>query len=316
MAHAVDYTICKGGPCGKKGVDKECGLKVCDNDKGVECDGCKFWYHSSCQKVLPETYVALNQAKGLFWICHECRKNLPELAKRDQEQGESKGNLSMSKKFEEKLDSIANTVAEQASAMKLMEESLKSMEELKQEKKDKKDEEKLDSIVNTVAEQARAMKLMEESLKSMEELKLKDRLANWELKVDREDRATNLLIHNVPESKSEENEKRKEEDLKQFEEIAEALGGTDIEIHKLVRLRRKNEGKPRIILVRLGTRQQADLLYNRRFNLKSRGFENTYITRDLPPKEREEQRKLREEWKEKGRESHVIYRGKVVERRR
>ena len=142
---------------------------------------------------------------------------------------------------------------------------------------------------------------------------------------EKEDRASNILIHNIPESESEDYEKRKEEDIQKFMEIAEALGATDIELHKLVRLRRKMEEKeadgqkgkqrPKIMLLKLGSSEQADMIFRRRFNLKSKGFVNTYITRDLPPKEREEQRKLRAELQEKGKATHVIFRGKVVERR-
>ena len=102
----------------------------------------------------------------------------------------------------------------------------------------------------------------------------------------------------------------------------EALGATDIEPHKLVRLRRKMEDKeadgqkgkqrPKIMLLKLGSSEQADMIFRRRFNLKSKNFVSTYIMKDLPPKEREEQRKLRVEVQEKGKAAHIIFQGKVV----
>ena len=46
--------------------------------------------------------------------------------------------------------------------------------------------------------------------------------------------------------------------------------------------------------------------------LKNSGFANIYKSRDLPPEEREIQRKLREELKVKGRTTHCLFRGRVV----
>ena len=72
--------------------------------------------------------------------------------------------------------------------------------------------------------------------------------------------------------------------------------------------------RPRIMLLKLNSSDHVDLLYRRRFNLKSKGYTNIYITRDLPLQEREAQRKLREELQQKGKDTH-IFRGRVVERK-
>ena len=66
---------------------------------------------------------------------------------------------------------------------------------------------------------------------------------------EREDTSMNVLIHNVTESKKEDEDQRKSEDLKQFYEISEALGRISIEVKKVVRLqwrrqqKRKNQEK-------------------------------------------------------------------------
>ena len=54
------------------------------------------------------------------------------------------------------------------------------------------------------------------------------------------------------------------------------------------------------------------MLYKSRFNLKEKGYPNTYITRDLSLEERERQKKLRQELVQKGKDSHKISGGKVV----
>lgn len=47
----------------------------------------------------------------------------------------------------------------------------------------------------------------------------------------------------------------------------------------------KDKKKPRILLMKLSSSDEVDLLFRRRFNLKSKGFDNIYITRDLSPQE-------------------------------
>ena len=56
------------------------------------------------------------------------------------------------------------------------------------------------------------------------------------------------------------------------------------------------------------------MLMKRRTQLKDVGFPNVYLTKDLSPEEREAQKKLRQELEEKGKETHKIFRGKVLPR--
>ena len=64
----------------------------------------------------------------------------------------------------------------------------------------------------------------------------------------------------------------------------------------------------------LKLKENVDELFKRRMKLKDVGFVNIYISRDLPREERELQKKLRMELAEKGKETHVIFRGRVVPR--
>ena len=136
---------------------------------------------------------------------------------------------------------------------------------------------------------------------------------------EKEERECNVLVHNIPECEDKDYEKQKKHDLEKFNDIATALGATNVEVEKVIRLRRKttednNRKNPRIMLLKLRSSEEVELIFKRRFNLKSHGYANTYISRDLSPLEREEQRKLRQELQEKGRDAYVIFRGKVVPR--
>ena len=137
------------------------------------------------------------------------------------------------------------------------------------------------------------------------------------------DRAMNVIMHNVEESSSKDIGDRIKHDTAEVMKVAEALGIEDMGIVKVIRLNRKrqpgqakNESKkPRMLLVRLKTEEEAERLYNRRYNLRQYSdFDNVFISRDLCPEQRREQRKFREELKEKGTDGYKIFRGRVVAR--
>ena len=48
------------------------------------------------------------------------------------------------------------------------------------------------------------------------------------------------------------------------------------------------------------TKEHVDELFKKRLQFKDVGFPNKYFTKDLPPEERQEQKKLRDMWAVKG----------------
>ena len=132
-ADQPSYATCQGGPGKKKGTKKKCGLRVKDDEDGVCCDGCKYWFHLGCQKVQPATYEALQRVKGLFWICSECRDNLPRLAVRKgasedkenkDEQTEAKEEKMKERGDQAVLDAIKTQKDEILAAMKKQEDAI------------------------------------------------------------------------------------------------------------------------------------------------------------------------------------------------
>ena len=84
---------------------------------------------------------------------------------------------------------------------------------------------------------------------------------------------------------------------------------------RLIRLGKPREEpgtKPRLLLVTLQSTDQVEQVYQKRFGLKEAGLTNIYVTKDLPPVEREAQRKLRQELAAKGRDKYCIFRGSVI----
>lgn len=144
---------------------------------------------------------------------------------------------------------------------------------------------------------------------------------------DKEDRDSNIILHNIPESTAEDPAVRKQHDSEIFQGVVTALlgGETKVETTNVFRMGKKqvSQGqgpapvtaqKPRLMMVKLKDRDDVNKLIKRRTHLKEAGYPNVYITKDMPPEERAIQRKLREELRHKGKETHRIFRGKVVPR--
>ena len=148
---------------------------------------------------------------------------------------------------------------------------------------------------------------------------LKDAMKSQQ--VDKVNRSCNIILHNIEESVSDEPGVRKEHDVSKIKEIAQALGidRNQCNIQNAFRLGKKAvsedhvvTNKPRLLLVKLETKDQLETPMKERFTLKERGYPNIYVTKDLPLEERERQRKLRAELQEKGKDTHKIVRGRIV----
>ena len=146
-------------------------------------------------------------------------------------------------------------------------------------------------------------------------------VAEQERKVDR---SHNVVMHNIPERESGSATERREHDLQIIKQITDGICGkeNDLKVEKAIRLQGK-EGKgsegmsrPRLLLARFQKKEHAELVLSNRFGLREAGFKNMYINKDLSKEQCEIERKLREELKEKGRDTHMIFRGRVVPRER
>lgn len=296
--------ICKGG-------SKVCGLSIADGDDSVHCDLCEGWYHPKCQGLTIDAFRALSKY-DFIWLCMTCKPNFMNV-------------LKMGSRIESRIEATERKIlgAIESSSVKsdnskLLEDRIISMEKAVSVRM-KEQQEEIEKSLNAQKEVAENMpKLQSELKKSTQELK-----KIVEKKEDKELREVNVIIHNIPESKSSDAATRKKYDSDSFQNIVEALLGGDrrMETTKTYRLGKKKEiregeeqQKPRLMLVGLKTREEVDSLISRRFNLPHVGFSNIYITRDLSPEEREEQKRLREELSKKGKDAYRIFRGKVVPR--
>jgi len=71
-----------GGRIGAKGgggidvdICVDCGKKVAKTQPGMQCDGCGFWHHPTCEKMDDDVYEFLQEHNGeasLLWYCKKC----------------------------------------------------------------------------------------------------------------------------------------------------------------------------------------------------------------------------------------------------
>lgn len=296
--------ICRGG-------QKVCGVSISSKDDSIMCDSCKEWFHPKCQGLSVDAFRALSKYDFL-WLCIHCKPKFAALLE------VGKGLELCIEKAEKRItDAIKESKTKNEFHVQLKEKihrMEKSVDQIKEQQA---------KIELTVTEQRKVVETVprysEELRNSAQQIqKIVDQQG-------KDSRQNNIILHNIPESSSQDPMVRKQHDSEVFEKVVEALLGKNakVEITQVFRLGKKQSsgeqgttsgGKPRLMMLKLKEKEQVDNLIKRRTYLKEAGFPNVYLTRDLTPEEREIQRTLREELKQKGKETHRIFRGKVVPR--
>ena len=78
----------------------------------------------------------------------------------------------------------------------------------------------------------------------------------------------------------------------------------------------EEDSKPRLLLVRLKNREHVDIMLKKRKLLRTNAPElgPVFLTPDLTLEERKRAQELKQELEKKGKETHRVFRGKVVRR--
>ena len=262
------------------------------------CECCAGWFHTDCQDLSASAVYAL-ETYELPWICISCRAELKQkrrLVRRIDRQVEVR------MKGMEKVITSQIDETEQRLTRKLSDLGLQSTKEL-----DQKLEVGLKNVESNVTK---------EIGKSSDEVK--KAVVEHERRVDR---SHNVIMHNIPECEGGTVAEKMEHDQEQVKKIINSICENDreIRVERVFRLQRRDansnpEPRPRLLLVRFEKKKDADLVMKNRFGLRHAGYPNTYINRDLSKEEREKEWLLRQELKKKGRETHMIFRGRVVPR--
>lgn len=260
-----------------------CEEVVEEKDRGVQCDICMKWFHVKCGKVGNDVYKAIGTTGGIDWFCPPCKK----LAKDSRESvmqltDENKKLKEENKILKERLAVIEN-----------------KMQEIKEE------------IKQEVISEVNSFKVILDEMKEKEDKKMRE---------------CNLVLYQVKESNKVNGKDREADDRSACEKIfKEGIGEEDFQIKSIYRLGRKIENernsssKPRPLLVRLeNSDQKWQILRNaKKLGRSTSDMKKCIVAPDLTIKEREADRKLRGELKERrdrGEEGWVIRSGKLIKR--
>ena len=133
-------------------------------------------------------------------------------------------------------------------------------------------------------------------------------------------RRLNLMIHNVPESSSEDGLTRENHDVDFVTKMCQTQFSIKVVINKAFRLGKK-DAKPRLLKISLSSDTEKTTILKNSMKLRSSDaspvYKSIFITPDLTPKEQECYKQLRAELRERNRggQTFQIKNGKIVRRK-
>ena len=175
---------------------------------------------------------------------------------------------------------------------------------------------KLDHVADTLNKMADQMAKRESNLENVIETKVSQYM---EEKDEKDKRECNIILHNIPESVSDEIDERKRYDASSAEDVLDYLNIlTPQDELKPVRLGKKLDAdKPRLLKVTLDSSETKRQVLTKAKTLRNSNrsdLQKVYVSPDLTPKEREANKKLRAELKSRRDEGEevIIRNGKIV----
>ena len=320
----------KSGTKGVTGHKEEEICKVCkkenEDDRWIQCDVCANWNHAACAALDDNEYEALKKGgRKVKWLCRECDiphiletlKVLKEIkAKNDKlekDLSELKNEVSsVTKKLNEEIGGINKKLSDTKSKFdKQMEGVRNDIEKLVQKKVDAKMQETDEILVKTVE------KKVEDHLAAVTNniTAVRDSIGDVKKDVvdvkkdvdeqkEREQRAPNMIIYNIPESALGSLQERIDHDqhfcIDTFYKVLKVKVDAG-DIKKTVRLGKKVEsGGHRPLLIQFRDRIFKNMVMESLSALKGADepYKKLIFAHDLTIRERAECKKLVAEAKE------------------
>ena len=265
-----------------------------ESNKLMICERCENRFCTNCLQMNDSVYSVMVDRKDLHWFCEECEKPAITAVRTDMEIEERcAAYMSI---MTHRLDNIEGHLATKADAksVKELETRVRSLEEFRS-----------DASTNAGAQ----------VVEPRPSVSVSDTIAEQK---ERKYRASNIIIHNIPEPSSDEAEDRIKEDLSAVMKVFEAMDIEEQEVvKKCVRLGKKEQGKNRPTKIILNDKGLRSRILKRAKVLKDvADVERVYVGPDLTKMQRTEQKELRKELlarREKGETDIFIRRGKIVQ---
>lgn len=282
-----------------------------DDDNGlIQCERCQKWICRKCADISHEEFVVISHNGRFHWFCDDCDLLAMAAVENSKKVDGKKVNISqcdMQRLVLSRVTKIMDKIETQNDLHLLQTEKIASSyaDALRKEN---------DVITNEVCSQVSSIN------KNLEKIAQAPVIAATELK-DRESRKECVIISGVPESDSHEQETRVEHDLLEMKKICANGLNINVSIDKITRMKSKNGIGPRPIKVKfIDEKTKWLVVRNAKKLAQVDGMKTVFIKPDMTTAEREEDWKLRQELKEKRKESDekqdgakwIIRRNKVI----
>ena len=266
-----------------------CNVFTGEDDKLMECERCDSWFCIECLDMSELVYNVMVERKDSHWFCSECEKPAITAVKTDKD-------------IEERCAAYMTSITNR---LEKIESSLERKADVEQ--------------VNRLDQRMRSLenKRIPENSEQVATNTISETISEQR---ERENRANNIILFNIPESDKQDPQERTREDTDFVMDVFQAMEIEDRDlIEKCIRIGRKVSGRSRLTRVTLkhqGTK--GNILRKSRALENTDQFSEVYIRPDLTRLQRTEQRVLREELKsrrDKGEDNIFIRRGKIVQTR-
>jgi len=299
-----------GDICGH--CNKQC-TEVGEQGQAIQCDICDVWVHAVCDGISEDQYQNLmsltSDVENLAYLCklNSCQARLKQMIFETVKANNARGELeSRLEKVEAKLDKIVQEVGSRLDNQNKTIESIPNSASAVEVKLNKVVQTKLDSHCKTIeAIPVKVPDLATTIASVTSSLTIEQR--------EKEKRQLNLIIHNVPESKSSDPLTKKKEDTDFVQQIFSDVLNTPATVTNTIRLGKKDSCM-RLLKITLESLDQKKVILRNKFKLrKEDNSEHICITPDLTPSEQRENKALRAQLTQ-GAKKYRIKNGQIVQR--
>ena len=297
----------KGKPTTSTSDDKNppesctaCDADVGENDKGLECEICKKWWHAGCVDIKDLEYDMLSRhEKGsIHWYCPLCNIKTMHMVKLIQTLNDrmsyNENQLDEIKlDIQNRMQSINTTLNGMQADIAMLRKDIdqgQAQQTIITEMKNDVEKVKTQNFADIVQQEMRKM----EGEVNMVKKTLEETREGAEEEREREMRKNNIIIYRMKESVAPSAELRQQEDSEMVGQLLQSvleLPYDDGNVKKIIRLGKKQENTvtDRPVLVEFSNRTVKNYVME---NLNKLGkaekkFKDLSITYDMTPKERE-----------------------------
>lgn len=320
-----------------KSTCTNCKLKVCDDEKGMQCDVCEYWYHAQCMEIPDEVYNFMTSDKAsadLFdWTCYYCKRGYANIKKRlktveddhktmksrqkDLDEGQEKLRMDMSTMKDdicELQDEVVNKLSIVSALETQVQEVARGPEVVNRlQEQVSSFETQLQERVSTIERQLQSLSPGTGDSASVG-VKRGDSQAqgSWDLieeMNERKSRENNIVIHGIVEDGNGNSEEKQRKDAEEVEKLFRACGMSMNEVHKIDRLGKPgteaNKRPIRVIFKSLSVKM--NLLRNTNQLKGNAQWQGVSIMQDLTWTERQKERELKKVAQEMGMQGNGKY---------